>query len=131
MKPARREAFFSCPGIDVEHSENCIELLCRPVFPLHGRYTNSATKNELAEKIIYRDLETGLYDVTPGLSIKDFALPEIAGYTPIAMTQTTYYYLSVLNVPVLWFNKITIHSYNSSSKTQNVGCHARIIYIKN
>ena len=93
--------------------------------------TNSATKNELAEKIIYRDLETGLYDVTPGLSIKDFALPEIAGYTPIAMTQTTYYYLSVLNVPVLWFNKITIHSYNSSSKTQNVGCHARIIYIKN
>lgn len=94
------------------------------------RNTNSATKYELAEKIIYRNFDTGLYDVKPGLSIKDFALPEITGYIPIAMTLISYYYMSVLNVPVLWFNKITIHSYNSTSTPQNVGCHARIVYIK-
>lgn len=40
MKPARREAYFSCLEITVEHSVNFIELLCRAVFGPYGRYTN-------------------------------------------------------------------------------------------
>lgn len=40
MKPARREAYFSCLKTIVEHSANSIELLCKPVFLFSGRYTN-------------------------------------------------------------------------------------------
>ena len=40
MKPARREAYFSCLEITVEHSVNFIELLCRAVLGPCGRYTN-------------------------------------------------------------------------------------------
>lgn len=43
MKPARREAYFSCLEITVEHSVNFIELLCRAVFGPYGRYTNLTT----------------------------------------------------------------------------------------
>lgn len=39
MKPARREAYFSCLQTIVEHSANSIELLCKSVFGLSGRYT--------------------------------------------------------------------------------------------
>ena len=42
MKPARREAYFSCLKSTVEHSINSIELLYKPVFLLSGRYTNKA-----------------------------------------------------------------------------------------
>ena len=40
MKPARREAYFSCLEITVEHSINFIELLCRAVLGPYGRYNN-------------------------------------------------------------------------------------------
>lgn len=42
MKPARREAYFSCLKFTVEHSANSIELLCKSVFLLSGRYNNFA-----------------------------------------------------------------------------------------
>lgn len=44
MKPARREAYFSCLKSTVEHSINSIELLYKPVFLLSGRYTNFEMK---------------------------------------------------------------------------------------
>lgn len=45
MKPARREAYLSCLKTTVEHSANSIELLCKPVFGLSGRYTNLKLKS--------------------------------------------------------------------------------------
>lgn len=44
MKPARREAYFSCLKFTVEHSANSIELLCKSVFLLSGRYNNFAER---------------------------------------------------------------------------------------
>lgn len=49
MKPARREAYFSCLKTTVEHSANSIELLCKPVFVPSGRYTN--LKNHAVDEI--------------------------------------------------------------------------------
>ena len=45
MKPARREAYFSCLEITVEHSVSFVELLCRVVFGPYGRYTNLKDHN--------------------------------------------------------------------------------------
>lgn len=50
MKPARREAYFSCLEITVEHSVNFIELLCRAVFGPYGRYTNLKQKLEYIKR---------------------------------------------------------------------------------
>lgn len=53
MKPARREAYFSCLEITVEHSINFIELLCRAVLGPYGRYNNFA--DGYPSQIVIRD----------------------------------------------------------------------------
>lgn len=50
MKPARREAYFSCIEITVEHSVKFIELLCRAVLGPYGRYTNFTTVSNIYDK---------------------------------------------------------------------------------
>lgn len=55
MKPARREAYFSCLKSTVEHSINSIELLYKPVFLLSGRYTNLGRK--VSTEYAFNDLE--------------------------------------------------------------------------
>lgn len=87
MKPARREAYFSCLKTIVEHSANSIELLCKSVFGLSGRYTNKADKSAL-NGIMMKRVYALQITVKPHSNIDDNPYPinwtaeAIGGYTP-------------------------------------------------
>ena len=59
MKPACWEACFLYPSPTVEHSNNCLLLLCRLFLEPSGHYTNKAPLNEF---IWLRDAFNGRYN---------------------------------------------------------------------
>lgn len=95
----------------------------------------SETINELntslGNHVLYRDFNSGIYNVPSGSSTKDFPLPTISGYIPIAFSPTSYYYHTVWHNLIMWTDGITVQTYNFTDDTQNIAVSGRIVYLKN
>ena len=91
----------------------------------------SALNVDLDNHVLYQDFFSGSYSVPSGLSIADFPLPTIDGYTPISVSSTAYWFVGVLSNLIIMGNKIIIQSYNSANESLNISVHGRIVYLKN
>lgn len=132
MKPACWEACFLYPCPTVEHSNNCLLLLCRLFLKPSGHYTNLTT--------LYTTRWTNNVDkitVGPGTVVTtEIAVPTISGYTPIgAIGFSTKQGLSVYQCSIDGQNKVArVYVYNGTSSTitneiGQAGIH--ILYLRN
>lgn len=132
MKPACWEACFLYPSPSVEHSNNCLLLLCRLFLEPSGHYTNLTT--------LYTTRWANNVDkITVGpdtVVTTEIAVPTISGYTPIgAIGFSTKQGLSVYQCSVDGQGKVArVYVYNGTSTTVineigQAGVH--ILYLRN
>lgn len=124
MKPACWEACFLYPCPTVEHSNNCLLLLCVLFLKPSGHYT----------KIIYLDTPSVPVTASGGQSwFVDIPYPRQDGYIPIAATingtngNTQAY---IMGIHQLTNGSVRVAYQNYSGGPQAINISAKVILVK-
>jgi len=127
-------------GITVEHSYNCMVLLCRLFLGLSGHYTNLVSYLKAQGAQAFGTGATGWNSARHTAYVaQNLIVPAIAGYTPIGVlqwalgsdTDENYKYVSVSKINIMANGKLEVGIVNNSDyDATNLLLYVVFLYIK-
>lgn len=140
MKPACWEACFLYPCPTVEHSNNCLLLLCRLFLKPSGHYTNLVSYLKTQGAQVFGTGSTGWNSTKRTAYVtQNLIVPTITGYAPIGVlqwalgsdTDENYKYVSVSKINIMENGKLEVGIVNNSDyDATNLLLYVVFLYIK-
>lgn len=128
------------PCAAVEHSYNCMVLLCRALFGVSGRYTNLVSYLKTQGAQVFGTGSTGWNSARHTAYVaQNLIVPAIAGYTPIGVLQwalgsdssESYKYVSISKVNIMANGKLEVGIVNNSDyDAENLLLYVVFLYVK-